>query len=406
MRYETPEFKTHMVAAADPQREVERRTLLACGLGLAQLGAPVTFPSQLIRPFRAALVAVAVSAACGHSAAAAPARSASPAAGPVQFVVGTYSLAGRPGLGTAWGWHASTAADVTALRLPGLALTGPPHWNNDAPTHGCAVFRGGAHTLCLGWQWIKVRPGEYSAGNWSATPVVASRIRPPHILLVAASGRNVSVAWAPVPRARSYLVAVTDPRSPTCCDLQSHVVPASARSFLLTNVPMKRGQRYRVGVFAVSADVTRNAGLNGPFDIGEARATVVAGGPAKRSGTTTRAGRINAQVHGTAAVSGSSVKIVDLRVEGLPARTTVVFRCVKGCSVSEVLSGTGTVHSRALPGVTVRSGSVIEVRATKARYTGFYDRLVIHSSALGFFTEKKLCISPNGTTPHVCKNGQ
>jgi len=176
---------------------------------------------------------------------------------------------------------------------------------------------------------------------------------------------------------------------------------------VLTNVALTTGQRYRIGVFALSFDISKNAPLTKLFEIGEGRITVIAGAkPIKTNKKVAApAKRMNVQVHGSALVGASSIKIVDLRVEGLPAKTSVVFRCVKGCTASEDLSGGGVVHSRILRDLTVPTGSVIEIRATKAGYVGFYDRLRLHATALGFFTETKMCLPAHGTKPHVCKNG-
>ncbi len=216
----------------------------------------------------------------------------------------------------------------------------------------------------------------------------------------------MSVAWKPVPGARSYVLGVTSAKSPTCCDLQNQVVPSTATSYVLTNVPMTKGHSYRVGVFALSTDVTKDIPLSEPFEVGEGHRIIVIGSSGKPTGHTPVGPVIRAQVHGSALIGGSSVKIGDLRVEDVPARTTVVFHCLKGCAVSEQVIGSGIVHSQKLRGLTVPTGSVIEIRATHARYTGFYDRLIIHSNSLGFFTETKMCLSPGATTPHVCHNGR
>lgn len=339
----------------------------------------------------------------------ATARTARAAAAPGQFVAGTYSRAGRSTLGTLWGWHMPAASDVGGLQLATLAINGPPGWNNNGPAHGCAVFNGMEPTICIGWQGIPAVSGQYtaqsSAGSWSATATSTHRIVPPRITEAKISGTSVSVAWTPVAGARSYIVAVTTANSSTCCDLQNQVVRGTAHSHTFTNVPVTQGSRYRVGVFALSAVVYRDVPLTEPFEIGEGRVTLVAGGSAKGSGPVAPGRSIKAQVHGSALVSSAAVKIVDLYIQGVPARATVIFRCLKGCSVNENLSGGGTVHTHALRGVTVPNGAVIEVRVTKTGYTGFYDRLVIHTSAVKFFTETRLCLPPNGTRPHVCKNG-
>ena len=356
---------------------------------------------------RLLVLAGVLSVALPVIASAASARPATGSTEPVQFVVGTYAVAGQSALGTFWGWHTPQASDVASMDLTDLQLTGPPGWNNGAPVHGCAVFNGMAPTICLGWKPFPVRPGLYTAegssGTFTATALTTSHVQAPRITKAVASGSTIAVSWQPVQGAHAYIVAATPAGAGTCCDLQNQVVPAGARSYDFQNVGLTKGRSYRVGVFALSDNVLVDAPLTQPFEIGEGHVTVVAGGATKSGGGKVAAkGRIRAQVHGSALVGGSSVKILDLRVEGVPNGTSIVFRCLKGCSISEEVGGSSVVHSHALRGKTVPSGAVIEVRATKPGYIGFYDRLVMHANALAFFTQQTMCLAPNKTQPYSC----
>lgn len=94
---------------------------------------------------------------------------------------------------------------------------------------------------------------------------------------------------------------------------------------------------------------------------------------------------IHARVHGTAARSGSTIIIENLRVTHVPRGSKASFLCLSGCSRSSATGrGSGTITFNGLRGTTVQNGAAATIRVKKHGYVPFYDPVVFHSQGAGF----------------------
>ena len=336
--------------------------------------------------------------------------------GPVQFAAGTASNSNGV-WGIAWVFRAS-ASDLSSVKLG--TVFGPPGWNGGAAISGsCAAsFLGMASTYCVGWGGPPPTAGPFTAktetGSLSAQIDPANTV--PRVASVAAfptHDQRVRASWPATSGVGSYLVDISPSGSQFCCQAAAEVLPGSVTSVTFSNLLLVPGTVYTLEVISFSADLTADRPLDAPFNLGGSSTTFVApsaptgpssGGSGQQPAAARWGKSLSAVVHGSAGKEGSFLRVLNLRVVGVPPGASVVFSCLSGCSLHESLSGTGTVISRALSNVRVPDGSRIEVRVTKAGYTGFDDRLVLHwASTSHWFDQTILCIPLNsGAKPRAC----
>jgi hypothetical protein len=88
---------------------------------------------------------------------------------------------------------------------------------------------------------------------------------------------------------------------------------------------------------------------------------------------------ITGQVHGTWGIEpNGDVLVVAMRASGLPAGATLTIRCATRCRLSEHLDvpRSGAVRSRVFGHrITLVRGTVLELRATRPGYVGWFARL-------------------------------
>jgi hypothetical protein len=85
------------------------------------------------------------------------------------------------------------------------------------------------------------------------------------------------------------------------------------------------------------------------------------------------------------------LQFTQLRIRGIPAQGTVELRLQK---VRERLKGSGTVASRALVGKPLAQGAILEVKAFKLGWVGYFARLRVSNRGLALVSRQ--CLSPTG----------
>lgn len=100
-------------------------------------------------------------------------------------------------------------------------------------------------------------------------------------------------------------------------------------------------------------------------------------------------------------VTSSGINVARLWLEKLPKNTLVTVNCKRGCKLNERRKVGGTFTSKTFSGKFLKNGTVLLVRATKPRWTGFFEKLTV-GGPTGLKSATK-CLAPGQRKPSKCR---